>query len=106
MSHISIFKISCYCFAILHIAGTNCFLLGVDYDGNDIHGNVARTDSATDCQALCKNVANCEQFSWVGSDLTYNSGLKGKERQCRLKDKVGKGSIVDGVISGPKECGR
>ena len=78
----------------------DCYEPGKDYGGNDLNvGHSTLTDSAKECQQLCKDNSACVGFTWVKDTLV------GRERECWLKSKMDAYSINDNVVSGLKDCG-
>ena len=62
-----IILISCLSFAL--VMADNCFEYNIEYAGNIINNPLEqRTDSAEDCQKLCKNNSACQGFTWASAD--------------------------------------
>ena len=89
----------------LHIIGSisddiNCYEPGKYYGGNGLNdGRSTLTDSAKECQKLCKDNPACAGFTW------FKDTLVRRERQCWLQSKMDTYGTNDDAVSGPKQCG-
>jgi hypothetical protein len=74
-----------------------CFTNHVNSPGNDI-GSRTGISSAEQCQEICKNDRNCKYFVYGSSAFS---------KTCFLKsDKVAHLTQHNGLIFGPKSCGK
>ena len=57
----------------------DCFEYDTDYDGTNLNNGLEqKTSSASICQKLCKQTAECEIFVWASGDFYGNITPKSK----------------------------
>ena len=80
----------------------DCFETDTNYQGEDINdGLMLLTASAVECQANCRAILNCNDFTWADPnsfpDSTYHNS-------CWMKKSVTSKNSQKGAVSGPKTC--
>ena len=80
-----------------------CFKKDTDYYGGDFRSEY--TNTADDCQSLCKEDDHCVAFTWIDIDVSEGPLIPWAGK-CHLKRKYRHGTYLPHVISGPKYCGK
>ena len=56
--------------SLASVMAESCLEYNTDYYGTNINNGLEqRTDSAEDCQKLCKNTAGCQGFTWASANF-------------------------------------
>ena len=71
-------KLSALILTFLHFSNAqDCFEYNIDYDGIDIDDGLhTKTDTAEECQAMCKQNVACEGFTWTTDKFFGNKFSK------------------------------
>jgi len=78
----------------------DCFVFGIDYLGDDVHGVAPRkTSDALECMRQCFHHERCNNWTWV----VRVRGV-GDEMSCYFKTGTGTPTQNPAVISGRKRC--
>jgi hypothetical protein len=89
--------------ALIQKATLGCFLYDIDYKGTNLNAEHSmRTEDAATCQKLCQNEPRCYFWTWATTDF-FDVNYR---KDCYLKAENVVMANENGLISGPKNCGR